>query len=387
MERLRNILLGIPGVGELYKTIEKGVDIVLAKLFPLNIQLPLPKLDFGVDVFQEKIEQMSQKLFDRFTQLEFDLFGDLFLSLFQVDFLGDMMSKIPMAELGMPDLFDLESLLPEDCDDFMCVLPNVAGFEYLNGISLSQLENSAQKVLETSEAMLDSFFDSFGKIADGIGDCIEYTLYPIPLLDLYAAAMGLEDCPELSSINLCSAYSFDASLDFRDIGGDIASSLLSLFRELSDELNLNITGVSSSGGRALSPVETVKSPILIPIDATVTRFVPIDILLSFSTGGSFAWVRLGKTQGVDSRPQKKAKEKKLSLLGKEIGNVFDDPTFSALSIYFKPEVSRLILLLFHAIICFFLLRLTLIPPHTFLNPTAPTRVDRGGNNNRPRSSH
>ena len=357
LEKLRNILLGIPGLGELYQTVEKGVDLILQSLFPLNIQLPLPKLDFSTDSFNEKIEQMSEKLFDRFTQLDFDLYGDLFQSIFQVDFLGDMMSKIPTEELGMPDIFDLESLVPDDCDDFTCVIPNVAGFEYLNGIDLSQLENSAEKVLRASEATLDNFVDAFGEIIEGISDCTEYTPYPIPFLNSFAAAMGLEDCPQLSSINLCSSYS--SSLNFPSIGGSIASSLSSLFSDLSGDLNLNINDALSVGNnRRLSAIATLNSPLVIPIDTIITQFVPIDVLLSASRGGYFAWARVNAKVGKSDRADrevklecesaKKANSKDAKKICAESGikKVFDDPSFSALNIYFKPEVSVKLLLFY-----------------------------------------
>ena len=303
LEKLRNLLLGIPGIGDLYRVVEKGIDIILQKLFPLNIQLPLPKLDFPADSFKEKIEQMSETLFDRFTQLDFDLYGDLFLSIFQVDFLEDMMSKIPTEELGMPDIFDLESLVPDDCEDFTCVIPNVTGFEYLNGIDLSQLESSTEKVLEASEATLDTFVDALGEVVEGIGDCTEYTPYPIPFLDSFAAAMGLEDCPGLSSIDICSGYS--SSLDFPSIGGSITSSLSSLFSDLSGELNLNISDALSGGNnRRLSPIATLDSPLVFPIDLIVQQFAPINVLASFSKGGNFFWA-----QARHQRSRKKGSER------------------------------------------------------------------------------
>lgn len=195
------------------------------------------------------------------------------------------------------------------------------------------------------------------EIIEGISDCTEYTPYPIPFLNSFAAAMGLEDCPQLSSINLCSSYS--SSLNFPSIGGSIASSLSSLFSDLSGDLNLNINDALSVGNnRRLSAIATLNSPLVIPIDTIITQFVPIDVLLSASRGGYFAWARVNAKVGKSDRADrevklecesaKKANSKDAKKICAESGikKVFDDPSFSALNIYFKPEVSVKLLLFY-----------------------------------------
>mmetsp|Transcript_5672 Transcript_5672/g.11969 ORF Transcript_5672/g.11969 Transcript_5672/m.11969 type:complete len:837 (-) Transcript_5672:113-2623(-) len=355
LEKLKEILYRIPGLGKIYEGVENLVETFLQKLFPFHIRLPLPKLDLGIDRFKEEVHRMGDEFLDKLMQLDADLFSSFTETFFRVDFFGEMMRALRLDELQMPDIFNLVGLLPEGCEDIMCVISEVPPFEYVKGTSFSKIEESAENAIETVSDSVNSMITAIVNLGDGIGECRSYKAISLPFVDAFLGDLGLTNCPQLSTINVCDDFGFNlqpindifvsVSAVFRsmlsDIDGNDASRELIISRTADDEKGVPRSLASSAFWDKLASA-LGSSALAIPVDAAFLKLVPLEVMASFPRKGRDWFGYFTLTRKLSKYSYNSNKSKALAKAGSKektsrLRKVFEDPALSFVSIKIRPD--------------------------------------------------